>query len=233
MTNTTMQEMTDEQRIDEIRGFLRCDFSACNPEVATFPGYTLFVIPPLSDGDAPSVCFFDDKDLLRLSSYIDRFEAGPGCSFWDDQVQRDVIEYGYSREVAFFCLILSLVPNPGPVKVKTIEDYIQSTKKEKIKFELTTTNVHTRWPCHICGGHTDKCEVLCETKSGPFDNYTRICENCLKERNFDERLKKEVQEVRALADKLETMVGRIEAPTFEQWEEAERKAEASYLDMDW
>lgn len=102
--------------------------------------------------------------------------------------------------------------------------------ENKIKFELETTNFYTRWPCHICGGNTEKTAILCESKEGPF-KLTRICERCLKHRNFDERLKKNIQGLREFADVLETMAGRIEAPTYKQWQDAEKQHDDEFKKM--
>ena len=84
----------------------------------------------------------------------------------------------------------------------------------RIKFELVPTNVFTRWHCHICGGHTEKVSVLCEAEG------LRICETCLEERRFDERLESHAGELEQEAARLRGLVGRIDAPTFDEWKDA-------------
>ena len=43
-----------------------------------------------------------------------------------------------------------------------------------IEMKLTRTYFLTRWPCHICGGYTEKDAVLCEgdLRGGPLEDYT-------------------------------------------------------------
>ena len=59
-----------------------------------------------------------------------------------------------------------------------------------IKFERT--NIFTRWPCHVCGGYTDKDAVLCES-NGANDDSIRVCPECLRAGNIDERLEQRAQ----------------------------------------
>jgi hypothetical protein len=90
-----------------------------------------------------------------------------------------------------------------------------------IKVELVWTNVYTRWPCTICGGHTEKVAVLAEGPGG-----IRVCEQCLKCRNFGEHLEKHArwheEEAKRLRD-LRDVLNRLEAPTYQEWvEEGDR-----------
>lgn len=56
---------------------------------------------------------------------------------------------------------------------------------DKIVFRLVRTNFFTRWPCHVCGGQTEKDSILCEAASPFSDNGTlRICPQCLPVREF-------------------------------------------------
>ena len=88
---------------------------------------------------------------------------------------------------------------------------------DKIVFRLVRTNVLTRWRCHICGGVTEKAPILCE--SGGADGV-RICERCLSSRDFDAQLESHAQSLEAEAAQTRAMIGRIEAPSFAQWEQA-------------
>jgi hypothetical protein len=46
-----------------------------------------------------------------------------------------------------------------------------------IKVDLVWSGFYTRYPCHVCGGCTDKVAVLAE---GPGN--LRVCETCIGER---------------------------------------------------
>jgi hypothetical protein len=63
-----------------------------------------------------------------------------------------------------------------------------------IEMKLTRTSFLTRWPCHICGGETEKDQVLCEAEicddAELPDGTIRVCAECLAARNIDERLKR-------------------------------------------
>lgn len=91
--------------------------------------------------------------------------------------------------------------------------------EEKIIFELVETNFLTRWPCHICGGCTEKEPILCEVKSGEYKG-TRVCESCLKCGHFDDHIRAQIESLEKYAESLKSMIGRIQAPTYEQWEAA-------------
>jgi tRNA U54 and U55 pseudouridine synthase Pus10 len=45
---------------------------------------------------------------------------------------------------------------------------VGSKAKRDILVELTTAKALTRHPCHVCGGCTEKVEVLVEVASGPM-----------------------------------------------------------------
>jgi hypothetical protein len=40
-----------------------------------------------------------------------------------------------------------------------------------IEMKLTTTNFYTRWPCHVCGGTTEKVNVLCEGHDARLERF--------------------------------------------------------------
>jgi hypothetical protein len=48
---------------------------------------------------------------------------------------------------------------------------IELPRRDTIVTELVETEVCIRWPCHVCGGHTDKVRILCEGKD-PRDGET-------------------------------------------------------------
>jgi len=100
---------------------------------------------------------------------------------------------------------------------------------EKIKFQLTTTNVHTRWPCHICGGHTEKGSILCECEvvKEPHKRLLRICEFCLQagKGKVNARLQSHIAQLEEEAAYLRSLTDRLEFPTYAAWKKAVAKEE--------
>jgi hypothetical protein len=84
-----------------------------------------------------------------------------------------------------------------------------------IEIKLVPTNVYTRWPCHVCGGCTEKVGVLAESEDG-----TRVCERCLKAGNVDERLEAFAQALENEARLTRGLIGRLKVPTYQQWRDA-------------
>ena len=80
------------------------------------------------------------------------------------------------------------------------------------KSNLVETNVLTRWPCHVCGGRTEKEPILCEADDG-----FRVCENCLRDGDLDARLTSHADALINRANELRARVGRIKAPTYAEW----------------
>ena len=106
-----------------------------------------------------------------------------------------------------------------PVEVATGAYLSGIRQADKIVFELVETNYLTRWRCHICGGCTEKEPILCEVKSGEYKG-TRVCESCLKCGHFDDHIRAQIESLERYAESLKSMLGRIQAPTFEQWQDA-------------
>jgi hypothetical protein len=97
-----------------------------------------------------------------------------------------------------------------------------------IKFERT--NVLTRWHCHVCGGCTEKDLILCES-NGANDDTVRVCPECLRSGNIDERLEETAQRHENDAAGIRALKGRLIVPTYEQWEQATQEADLDdYLD---
>jgi hypothetical protein len=84
------------------------------------------------------------------------------------------------------------------------------TDDAKIKISLVRTSVLTRWPCTVCGGSTGKVEVLAENQ----DLDIRVCEQCLKSRDFDRHLQEHARRHEQEARRIRRLIGRIEAPTY-------------------
>jgi hypothetical protein len=79
--------------------------------------------------------------------------------------------------------------------------------------KLVRTNVLIRWPCDVCGGCTEKVEILAESDDG-----FRICEACLKEGDFDAKLRERAAFLERRAVHLRGLVGKIKAPAYADWE---------------
>ena len=94
---------------------------------------------------------------------------------------------------------------------------------EKIKMELVEARAFIRYPCNVCGGCTEKNNVLCECAEGDFEGL-RICENCLEAGNIDARLEAHAACLEASAAQVRQLLGRIVAPSYEAWLEAEKAA---------
>ena len=111
--------------------------------------------------------------------------------------------------------------------------------KKKVKFEFVEVHYFTRYPCHVCGGCTDKVNILCEVKTGQ-DKGMRICEQCLQagKEQVDARLQAHAKELekgavhmRSMARYMRTLVGCLEIPTYEALEKAnEEYVKANYPD---
>jgi hypothetical protein len=96
-----------------------------------------------------------------------------------------------------------------------------------IEFKFVPTNVITRWPCDICGGWTDKDEILIEADA-PDGSTLRVCPLCLKG-DVEETLKERAEQIEAdaphaaarmiaYAQELRSLIGQIKVPTFAEWE---------------
>jgi hypothetical protein len=92
--------------------------------------------------------------------------------------------------------------------------------RETVELKLVKSGFITRWPCHVCGGCTEKVDVLCEgvDESG---NEIRICETCLEAREqIDVKLEKHAEYLNGQAAWLRSLIGRINAPSRAEWEAA-------------
>jgi hypothetical protein len=104
------------------------------------------------------------------------------------------------------------------VTVEDANDQFHNGRPGRLKVELVRTNVFTRWPCHVCGGATDKDAVLAQAANG-----FRICPECLKAGDFDARLDGHARKLEKDAAELRSLIGTIDAPTHAQWEAAMRE----------
>ncbi len=101
-----------------------------------------------------------------------------------------------------------------------------------IKISLTPTNFLTRWHCHVCGGRTEKDEMLAEGEQNlPSDGLpgrkyrtVRVCDQCLKAADglsIDQRLERFARWLEAEADLTRAMIGKLEVPSYAEWEAAQ------------
>lgn len=109
-------------------------------------------------------------------------------------------------------------------------------KPNAIEVELVESNFLTRWPCTVCGGCTEKVPILAEGRQ-PLSNdgesrKIRVCENCLQFGEIDEKLDLHARQIEAEAVLLREMIGRLQVPTFAEWqarcEQHEREWVADY-----
>ena len=109
----------------------------------------------------------------------------------------------------------------------------KQTDAAKIKFEFTPTNCYFRWPCHICGGHTDKDAILCEVLKGSHKGL-RICDQCLEagKEKVDARLQSNIAQLEEHTAYLRTLTGRLEFPSYSAWREAGRKENQEWLEAE-
>jgi hypothetical protein len=114
------------------------------------------------------------------------------------------------------------------------------TKSKTIKLQLVESQFLTRWPCTICGGCTDKVEILCENQKEGI----RVCETCLKDgkRKIDARLEEEaasyekeaaspdeyVASCKKKAAYLRMLIRQLHVPTFAEWKAAMKEVHKAW-----
>jgi len=98
--------------------------------------------------------------------------------------------------------------------------------KPKIEIKLVVSGFLTRWPCHVCGGCTEKNAILCEAEIG--HSKLRVCEQCLRAGNIDERLEENARWLEDRATWIRELIGRLIVPTYAEWEEREYQADFMY-----
>lgn len=84
---------------------------------------------------------------------------------------------------------------------------------QPVEMKLVRTNCLTRWPCDVCGGHTEKVPVVCENEK----HFFRICEFCLEAGNIDERLAATAAQLEEDAQWTRSFIGCLVVPTYEEW----------------
>ena len=89
-------------------------------------------------------------------------------------------------------------------------------RRDRVIVSLIETNVLIRWPCHVCGGHTDKVSILAEVTDGPYAGF-RVCESCIQTRDFDAKLHMRAEKLGHQASDLRDLIDSLEVPTFAEW----------------
>ena len=84
-----------------------------------------------------------------------------------------------------------------------------------IAFKLADGFGYFQRLCHVCGAVTETTMVLVTTGDG-----LRMCETCLEERDFDDRLRNFALRLERQAAQTRAMIDRIEAPSFAAWKRA-------------
>lgn len=81
-------------------------------------------------------------------------------------------------------------------------------------FHLVENKSRTRYRCNVCGGYTGKIPIICESEEG-----IRVCETCLEEQNFDDRLRARIDGLTEYVAVLHCLIGHINAPTLQEWKQ--------------
>ena len=105
---------------------------------------------------------------------------------------------------------------------------VSELRRETVKVELTETNVLTRWPCHVCGGHTEKVSTLAEVRVGNYEGF-RVCERCIESRDFDNKLRETADRYTKQADDLRALIGRLEVPTAAEYYERDVEHQVAFI----
>jgi hypothetical protein len=87
---------------------------------------------------------------------------------------------------------------------------------DKIVFTLERTNFYTRLPCTVCGGCTDKDDIICESSVG------YLCHRCIRDGNLDRKLEAHAAGLERRAAQVRGLIGRLQAPSYQDLLDAER-----------
>jgi hypothetical protein len=100
----------------------------------------------------------------------------------------------------------------------------------KIEIKLVETNFFTRWSCTVCGGCTEKDPVLAESELEKGDGVQciRVCDLCLKAGDINDRLRARAANLRQRADYIESLIGRLIVPTYQEWQAACDRADEEF-----
>jgi hypothetical protein len=116
---------------------------------------------------------------------------------------------------------------------ESAERCCMTTASGKVKVTLGRTNVHVHWPCHLCGGSTQKesWEALIPSDDG--DGKCFVCRQCIEAgaEAIPERLLAQAQQYEAWAAECRREAeAEYELPTVEDVERLMAEARAEYLE---
>lgn len=94
-----------------------------------------------------------------------------------------------------------------------------------IKLKLGDVSGVREW-C-LCGGCNEKFQVVC-LGVDEENALVQLCGECLKSGDIDGRLERRAQRMEETAKWIRSLKGRIQAPTFKEWEQANEKAEREF-----
>jgi hypothetical protein len=109
---------------------------------------------------------------------------------------------------------------------------VQDANSSEIAVELVSTNFFTRWPCTVCGGHTEKVGVLAEATircEGDETATIRVCERCLEAGDIDARLERNAADLELAAAARRGLIGRLKVPTYAEWEAREEREDVAHF----
>jgi hypothetical protein len=97
-------------------------------------------------------------------------------------------------------------------------------------FAMKRTNLYMRWPCHLCGGCTDKegveCVAPCPGDGKPHELFA--CQQCVEENDPDARIAEQTAHREAQIGYLRSLLGRVVLPGADAWREAVAEAERQW-----
>lgn len=96
-----------------------------------------------------------------------------------------------------------------------------TTTETKIEVKLVRSNFLTRWPCHVCGGHTEKVGILAAAE----DDQARCVSAEAGADAIDATREASAKRLEAEAAMTRWLIGRLALPTFQEWLDASGVAE--------
>jgi aconitase B len=101
---------------------------------------------------------------------------------------------------------------------------------KRIKIDLVEGR-GIRLSCHVCGGCTEKGDVLAEGRDDDGDTI-RVCETCLKAGDIDARLEQHAKNLVlgacAYAEEIRALIGRLQVPTYQEYQDKIKQLEYEY-----
>jgi len=91
-----------------------------------------------------------------------------------------------------------------------------------IEFKLKTTNFLSRHLCAVCGGVTEKSNVVAVS-----EDDARICECCMAADDLDTRLEQHAAELDRRAAEVRARIGRVKAPSIRDFKALETRLDVA------